>query len=115
MNGNYILNGKLQMTDDQTGEFEIVTEYGKVINVSRILDNIFESTLRPQVYVKIMRGNSLIFEESGGLLLNRDEQKVESYFVCGLNLSKTLWNNTNEYLEIIIKQEGRNRYNGNKS
>lgn len=106
------LYGKLFIDDNnEKGEFELETET-RVVNISQLLDNIFESALRPQVYIRIMRGNSLIFEESGGLLLNRDEQKVESYFVCGLNLSKTLWNNTNEFLEIIIKQEGRNRYNG---
>ena len=110
MNGNYILNGKLQMADDESGEFEIVTETGTV-NVSKILDNIFDSGLRPQVYVKILRGGSLIFEESGGLLLCRDRQGVDSYFVCGLNLSKLLWDNTEEWLEIILK---RNYGNGGK-
>jgi hypothetical protein len=104
MNGNYILNGKLQMTDDETGEFEIVTENGTV-NVSSILDNIFDSGLRPQVYVKVMRGNVLIFEESGGLFYCRDKQGVDSYMICGMNLDKTLWDNTGECLEITIKRE----------
>jgi len=107
---NYTLNGKLQMVDDESGEFEIVTENGTV-NVSKILDNIFDSGLRPQVYIKILRGGSLIFEEDGMITFCRDKQGVDSYFVCGLNLSKVLWDNTGEWLEIILK---RNYGNGAK-
>lgn len=111
---NYTLNGKLQMVNDESGEFEIVTENGAV-NVSKILDNIFDSGLRPQVYVKIMRGGSLIFEEDGMITFCRDKQGVDSYHICGLNLSKLLWNSTEEYLEIIIRRGNGNKYNGKTS
>lgn len=97
------LYGMLQMVDDESGDFEIVTENG-AINVSKLLDGIFESGLRPQVYIKIMRSESLLLEEEGGLFLNKDKQGVDSYFVCGLNLSKLLWDNTEECLEITIKR-----------
>lgn len=111
-NYKYTLNGKLQMTDDQTGEFEIVTENG-VFNVSNILDNIFESGLRPQVYVRIMEGTKLLLEEEGGLFLHMDEQKVESYFICGINLSKILFDSTDKVLELVIRQRGNNSKYGN--
>ena len=100
----YILNGKLQMTDDQTGEFEILTDSGDAINVSRIINNLFESSLRPQVYIKISCGTSLLFEEDGLITFCTDNQKVESFWVCGVNLSKILWDNTDKFLELIIKQ-----------
>lgn len=103
VNYNYTLNGKLQMTDDQTGEFEIVTETGS-FNVSKILDGIFESGLRPQVYVKVMEGSSLLLEEEGGLFRHIDSQKIESYFVCGINLSKFLFDSTDRVLELVIKR-----------
>lgn len=102
---DYKLNGKLQMTDDQTGEFELVIEDSSSFNISKILNDIFEASLRPQVYVRVSRCGRLLFEESGGLFLNIDKQKVESFFICGLNLSKLLWDNTDEFLEIIIKKE----------
>ena len=102
-NVNYLLNGKLQMTDDDTGEFEILTETG-VVNVSKILDDIHKSGLRPQVEIKVMCGDKMLFDEQGGLFSHKDEQKVDSYFVCGLNLSKLLWDNTEEFLEITIKR-----------
>ena len=102
-NYNYTLNGRLQMTDDETGEFEIVTENGTV-NVSRILDNIFESGLRPQVDIRIMEGSSLLIEESGGLFYCRDKQGVDSYMVCGINISKFLWDHTDRVLELVIKR-----------
>lgn len=114
MNGNYILNGKLQMTDDEAGEFEIVTETGTV-NVSSILDNIFDSSLRPQIYIKVMRGNALIFEEDGLVTFCRDKQGVDSFFVCGLNLDKVLWDNTENNLEICIKKRGNTSKYGNIS
>ena len=114
MNGNYILNGKLQMTDDETGEFEIVTETGTV-NVSKILDNIFDSSLRPQAYIKILRGNAFIFEEDGLITFCRDKQGVESYMICGMNLSKLLWDNTEERLDICIKKRGNISKYGNIS
>jgi len=104
---DYKLNGKLQMTDDQTGEFEMVSEDGIGVNVSKILNDIFESSLKPQVYVRVSKGTSLIIEEDGGLFFNTDKQKVNSYFVCGINLSKTLWDNTDQFLEIEIKERSR--------
>ena len=104
-----LYNGKLQMTDDQSGDFEIVKDSGDAINVSKILDNIFESGLRPQVYIKISKGTSLIMEEDGGLFLNIDNQKVNSFFVCGINLSKILFDNTEQFLEIQIKERSRGR------
>lgn len=109
------LYGKLFIDDNnEKGEFEIETET-RVVNISQLLDNIFESALRPQVYIRIMRGNSLIFEESGGLLLCRDRQGVDSYHICGLNLSKLLWDNTEEYIEIIIRRGNGNRNYGKTS
>ena len=107
------LNGLLTMNDD--GQFELENETG-IINISDLLDNIFESGLKPQVYVRIMKDGKLIFEESGGLFLNVDEQRVESFFVCGLNLSKTLFYSTDEYLDITIRQQkGTNKVYGNVS
>ena len=86
-----------------------MTEDGIGVNVSRILNNIFESSLRPQVYIRICKGTSLIMEEDGGLFLNMDKQKVNSFFVCGVNLSKILFDNTDQFLEIEIKQRDRGR------
>lgn len=107
--GNYNYNftgiGKFNMNDN--GEFELHTEVG-IVNISQVLDNIFESQLRPLVYVKIMKnGTSLLMEEDGGLFLHTDDQKVESYFVCGVNLSKLLFYNTGEKLEINIIKRGK--------
>ena len=107
MNRTY--NGKLDMNDN--GEFIIHIETGTV-NISKILDDIFTSQLRPLVYVKIYRNGKLIFEEDGGLFLNTDDQKVQSYFVCGNNLSKCLFYETDNFLEITINQR-RKSGNGN--
>jgi len=94
-------NGKLDMDDN--GEFIIHTETG-IVNISKILDDIFNSQLRPLVYVKIYKNGKLIFEEDGGLFLHTDDQKVQSYFVCSMNLSKLLFYETDNFLEITIKQ-----------
>ena len=104
--------GKLDM--DDIGDFILHTEKGTV-NISNILDNIFASQLRPQVDIKIYKNGILLFDEQGGLFNHWDEQKVESYFVCGVNLSKLLFYNTEENLEISIKYERNIRNNGKKS
>jgi len=105
--------GKLDIDDN--GEFIVHIEDNQIVNISKILDNIFESQLRPQVDIKIFKNGRLLFDEQGGLFLHTDNQKVESYFVCGVNLSKLLFYNTEEFLEITIKNEGKSRYNGKKS
>jgi len=113
MNYDFTSIGKLIMNDD--GEFELYNEMS-VINISKVLDNIFASQLRPQVDIKIFKNGILLFDEQGGLFLHTDEQKVESYFVCSLNLSKLLFYNTEENnIEITIKYEGNKRNNGKKS
>ena len=94
-------NGKLDMDDN--GEFIIHTETG-IINISKILDDIFNSQLRPQVYIKIMKCGRLLFEEDGQITLSVDEDRIESYFVCSMNLSKLLFYETDNFLEITIKQ-----------
>lgn len=105
------LYGKLDMNDD--GEFELHNETG-IINISKMLDGIYESQLKPLVYIKIEKEGHLLIEEDGGLLLHTDSQKVESYFVCGINISKELFYNTDEFLSITIKK-GNKDNNGNKS
>ena len=111
---NYNLNGIGKLEYNDNAEYELHTELG-VVNISKVLDDIFDSGLRPQVDIKISKNGRLIFDEQGGLFLNMDDQRVESYFVCSLNLSKLLFYNTGENLEITIKYEGKSRYNGNKS
>jgi len=111
-NYNFTGMGKLDMDDN--GEFELHTENG-IVNISKVLDNIFESQLKPQVDIKIFKNGRLLFDEQGGLFLCIDEQKVESYFVCSLNLSKLLFYNTGERLEITIKYERNSRNYGKKS
>ncbi|MCE5220103.1 MAG: hypothetical protein LLF98_02250 [Clostridium sp.] len=94
--------GKLDMNDD--GEFIIHTEAGTT-NISKILNDIFDSQLRPLVYVRVAKCGNLLFEEDGRLTIAMDEQRVESFYICGLNLSKLLFYETNEVLEITVRKE----------
>ena len=110
---NINILGKLDMDDN--GEFIVHIEDNQIINITKILDDIFTSSLRPQVDIKIFKNGKLLFDEQGGLFLHMDDQKIESYFVCGVNLSKLLFYNTEENLEITIRNEGKSRYNGKKS
>ena len=113
MNYDFTSIGKLIMNDD--GEFELHNAMS-IVNISKVLDNIFASQLKPLVYVKIMKnGTSLLMEEDGGLFSHMDDQKVESYFVCGVNLSKLLFYNTGEKLEFIVKKRGNSLKYGNIS
>ncbi len=107
MNNTYF--GKLIYNDN--AEFELRDETG-FINITKMLDDIFDSGLKPQVYVKVMKGTSLLFEEDGLLTICRDEDGVDSFYICGLNLDKLMFYNTEEALEItIIKREKlRNNY-----
>ena len=105
------LSGRLFIDEDNDkGEFELETETD-VVNISQLLDGVYSSRLKPQVYIRVEKNGSLLMEEDGGIFLNIDEQKVESYFVCGINLSKLLWDNTGEYLDITI-QERKNKVHG---
>jgi hypothetical protein len=100
--------GKLVYNDE--AQFEIHNDTG-IINITKILDNIFDSGLRPLVDIKIYKNGILLFDEQGGLFLHTDDQKVESYFVCSLNLSKLLFYNTGNNLEICIKHERKSKNN----
>ena len=105
-------NGTLIYNED--GQFEM-HDSNKIINITEILDNIFDSQLRPLVYVKVMKGDSLLFEENGGLFINIDRFGINCFYICGLNLDLLLLNHENEFLEITIRNEGKSRYNGKKS
>lgn len=96
---------------NDNGQFELEDETG-IINISNLLDGIYDSKLKPLVYIKIIKNGKLIFEEDGGIFNHRDEQQVDSYFVCGNNLSKCLFYNTDEVLDITIKQRGNIRNYG---
>jgi hypothetical protein len=94
--------GKLIYNDN--GEFEIHTDT-KIINITKILNDIFDSGLRPLVYIKVMMGDKLLFEESGGLFINIDKFGINCFYICGLNLDALLLDYENEVLEITIKRE----------
>lgn len=101
------LCGQLIMNDD--GEFELETEY-ETVNISQLLDKIYSSHTKQLIYVKIIKsGNILLFEEDGGLFFRRDDQDLDSYFICGNNLSKLLFYNTDNNINIIIKVRDRER------
>jgi len=99
---------------NENGQFEIHNG-NEIINITEILDNIFDSQLRPLVYVKVMKGDSLLFEESGGLFINTDKFGINCFYICGMNLDLLLLNHENEFLEITIKYKGKLRNNGKKS
>jgi hypothetical protein len=109
---NKTFNGTLIYNDN--GQFEIHNG-NEIVNITEILDNIFQSQLRPLVYVKVMKGDSLLFEEDGGIFVNIDRFGINCFYICGMNLDALLLNHENEFLEIIIKREGKLRYNGKKS
>lgn len=91
------------------GEF-ILESSDNTINISKILDNIYKQDNK-LVYIEVRRDGKLIFEEDGGLVLREDDQGVLSYFVCSMNLSKLLFYETENYLDIEIVQRG-NRKRG---
>jgi hypothetical protein len=109
---NKTFNGKLIYNDD--AQFEIHNG-NEIINITEILDNIFDSQLRPLVYVKVMKGDSLLFEEDGGIFINTDRFGINCFYICGMNLDSLLLNHENENLEITIKYEGKSRNNDKKS
>jgi len=101
---------------DDNGEFILQqSEDGKIVNITKILDDIFSSSLKPQVYIKITRCGRLLFEEDGLVTINVDEDRVESHYICGNNLDKLLFYETDNMLEISIKKRGKFIKNGNKS
>lgn len=104
------LLGLLDMNDD--GEFELEDEIG-IVNITKLLESIHTS--KKLVYIEIMRGNSLIFQEDGSVLKKLDKDGIMSFHVCGVNLDFILFYNTGEILEITLKKRGNIRNNGNKS
>ena len=106
------LCGRLEYNDD--AEFEI-DDYDsiKIINISKILESIYNSEDKC-TYVKISKGGLIIFEEDGGLVKKIDNQGVLSFFICGVNLDLILFNNTNEIVEFTINTK-RKYNNGRKS
>jgi len=106
------LYGMLDMDDN--GEFIIYIEDNQIINITNILENIFTSQLVPQVYVKLIKNNIIIFEEDGLITKNIDKDGINSFYICGENLDYKLFYNTGEKIEFIVKKRGNSRYNGNK-
>jgi hypothetical protein len=105
------LFGLLDMNDD--GEFELEDEIIGKVNITKLLESIHTS--KTLVYVEIMRGNSLIFQEDGSVLKKKDKDGIMSFHICGANLDYILFYNTGEVLEITLKQRGNIRNNGYKS
>lgn len=94
--------GVLSLTEDN--EF-ILESSDNTINLSRILDNIHKQDNK-LVYIEIRRDGKILYEEDGGLFLREDDQGVLSYFVCGNNLSKLLFYETENILDIEIIWRG---------
>jgi hypothetical protein len=109
-NNEMNLLGLLDMNDD--GEFELEDEIG-IVNITKLLESIHTS--KELVYIEIMRGNSLIFQEDGSVLKKLDKDGIMSFHICGVNLDFILFYNTGEILEITLKKRGNIRNNGNKS
>jgi len=110
---NINILGKLDMDDN--GEFIVHIEDNHTINITNILMDIFTSQLVPQVYVKLIKNNIIVFEEDGQLVKNIDRDGVDSFYICGENLDYKLFYNTGENIEIIVKKRGNSKYNGKKS
>ena len=91
--------GQLIMNDD--GEFELEDETG-IINISNLLDGIHSA--KEQIYIRITKGSSLLFEEDGSIIRKQDSDGILSNFVCGNNLDLLLFNNTDEILQIVIRK-----------
>lgn len=106
------LYGILDMDDN--GEFIVHIEDNQIINITKVLEDIFTSQLVPQVYVKLIKNNIIIFEEDGRIIKNIDKDGINSFYICGENLDYKLFYNTGENIEIIIKKRGNSRYNGKK-
>ena len=109
---NKTFNGELIYNNE--GQFEIHSG-NEIFNITEILDNIFDSQLKPLVYIKVTKGSSILFEEDGGLFVNIDKFGVNCYYICGMNLDMLLLNHENEFLEITIKREEKLRNNDKKS
>ena len=71
--------------------------------VKELVENSLDAGAK-SIYIKIEKFGRLLFEEDGGLFLRKDNQSVDSYFICGENLSKLLFYETDEELEVIIKE-----------
>jgi len=96
--------GKLEYNDDC--EFELHMDNGVIINITNILDDIYSPTSLKdsQVWVKIMKGEVILFDEDGALTRRVDKDGIESYFICGNNLDLEMFDHTEEFLEIVIKR-----------
>jgi len=100
--------GKLAYNDD--GDYEIQNEDGLVFNLSKVLDYIYTSKLSNQIYLKIMDGYKILFNESSILYKNKNaygEGKYSySYFIEGNGkLEDILFDNTDKTLEITLFSE----------
>ena len=94
--------GELIYNDD--AEFEIYNDTG-IINISKLLESIYEK--QGQAYIKVMRANSILFEEDGKVCKKIDKDGINSIHVCGMNLDLVLFENTDEILDIEIRQRGK--------
>lgn len=99
--------GRLEYNED--AEFELHMDNGEIINISKILDDIYSPTSLKdsQVYISVMKGEVILFNEDGALVKKKDEHGIISYHVCGENLDLCLFKNTEKILEIIVKKKGK--------
>lgn len=96
------LSGKLIFNDD--GEFVIQTKDG-IYNITTVLDYIYKDASVRYIHCKIMKLAKILFNEEGLLYKRLDSDGLNSYFVCGVNLDKTLFDLVDKDLEIKIKFE----------
>ena len=90
-----------QLIYNDNAEFELEDETG-IINISNLLDGIHSA--KEQIYIRITKGSSLLFEEDGSIIRKQDSDGILSNFVCGNNLDLLLFNNTDEVLQIVIRK-----------
>ena len=90
-----------QLIYNDNAEFELEDETG-IINISNLLDGIHSA--KEQIYIRITKGSSLLFEEDGAVMKKVDKDGIVSNFVCGNNLDLLLFNNTDEVLQIVIRK-----------
>lgn len=91
-------SGKLIYNDD--GEYVV-----DKLNISQLLDNVYLSNNKSVIF-KIMEGCKILFDEAGNLRRKPDQDRINSYHICGLSIERELFYDVGKNLDIEIVAEG---------
>ena len=104
--GKLVYNDKLSRKED--AEYELHTP-GIFHNISNLLKQVYyadNNRINIKIFNSTPDGLKLIYNEDGNLLLKKNAYCIYGYHINGEDLDTALFNNVDNFIEVIVLAEG---------